>query len=86
MIPIQVNEQLFAANQFFSGKPERLEEAKSSFQFDQRRVVLGQGSLDKLGEECQRLRAGRVLLRHIVNGAVGRPTILFPSPFPAPGA
>ncbi len=62
MIPIQVNEELFAANQFFSGKPERLEEAKRFFQFDQRRVVLGQRSLDKLGEECQRLRAGRVLL------------------------
>ena len=62
MIPIQVNEELFAANPFFSGKPERLEEAKSFFQFDQRRVVLGQRSLDRLGEECQRLRAGRVLL------------------------
>ena len=62
MIPIQVNEELFAANQFFSGKSERLEEAKRFFQFDRRRVVLGQGSADKLGEECQHLRAGRVLL------------------------
>ncbi len=62
MIPIQVNEELFAANPFFFGNPERLEEAKSLFLFDQRRVVLGQGSVDRLGEECQRLRAGRVLL------------------------
>ena len=61
-IPIQVNEELFAANQFFSAKPERLDEAKRLFQFDQRRVLLGPGSLDRLGEECQRLRAGRVLL------------------------
>ena len=62
MIPIQVNEELFAANPFFSGKPERLEEARQIFQFHQRRVVLGQGSVEKLGEECQRLRAARVLL------------------------
>ncbi len=62
MTPIQVNEELFAANPFFFGNPERLEEAKSLFLFDQRRVVLGQGSVDRLGEECQRLRAGRVLL------------------------
>ena len=62
MIPIQVNEELFADNPFFSGKPERLEEAREVFQFNQRRVVLGEGSIEKLGEECQRLSAGRVLL------------------------
>ncbi len=62
MIPIQVNEELFAANPFFSGKPERLEEAKEIFRFDQRRVVLGEGSIETLGEECRRLDAGRVLL------------------------
>ncbi len=62
MIPIQVNEELFAANPFFSGKPERLEEAKEIFRFDQRRVVLGEGSIETLGEECRRLGASRVLL------------------------
>ena len=62
MIPIQVNEELFAANAFFSGKPGRLEEAKEIFRFDQRRVVLGEGSIETLGKECRRLEAGRVLL------------------------
>ena len=62
MTPIQVNEELFAANPFFRDKPERLEEARKVFLFDQRRVVLGPGSVDRLGEECQRLGAGRVLL------------------------
>ncbi len=61
MAAIQVNEELLAECEYFVD-PARLAEAGAFFKFAQRRVILGEGALDTLGEECRRLGAGRVLL------------------------
>lgn len=61
MPSIQVNEELLSGSEYFAD-PERLAEAAAFFKFDQRRVILGEGAVDRLGEECQRLGAGRVML------------------------
>ncbi len=61
MTGIQINEGLFEEVDYFA-PPERQRELVDLFQFERRRVVLGEGALDTLGEECRRLEAGRVFL------------------------
>jgi len=61
MTRVQVNEELLSSNEYFAD-PHHLREAAAFFKFDQRRVVLGPGALDTLGEECRRLGAGSALL------------------------
>lgn len=63
MDTVQVNEELFAGAEYFVGE-ERQRELREFFKFDQRRVILGNGALATLGEECERLGARRVLLVH----------------------
>ena len=63
MDTVQVNEELFAGAEYFVGE-ERQRELREFFKFDQRRVILGNGALATLGEECRRLGAERVLLVH----------------------
>lgn len=58
---IQVNGELFSGIEYFA-KAEIQRELTAFFKFDQRRVILGEGALEQLGEECRRLGAGRVLL------------------------
>ena len=61
MSEIRINEDLFDGVDYFS-TPERRGEVGDFFQFDRRRVILGDGALSTLGEECQRLDASRVTL------------------------
>ena len=63
MDTVQVNEELLAGAAYFAGE-ERQRELREFFKFDQRRVILGNGALATLGEECGRLGAKRVLLVH----------------------
>lgn len=57
----QVNEELLAGSAFFAVE-ENLEQLKSVFKFAQRRVLLGDGAIEMLGGECERLGCKKVLL------------------------
>jgi alcohol dehydrogenase class IV len=61
MQSIQVNEELLADSPFFSS-PDRRAELGRMFQFDRRRVILGENALSTLGQECRRLEARSVFL------------------------
>ena len=61
MPAIQTNQELLQDNPYFS-TAARLDEAAAYFGFDRRRVILGNGALTLLGEECRRLEAKRVLV------------------------
>ena len=61
MAPVQVNEELLDGVEHFSD-PERRRELGEFFHFEERRVILGDGALDRLAEECRALEAGRILL------------------------
>ena len=58
---VQVNEELLAGSDYFASE-ERRRQLRDFFHFDRRRVMLGAGALEALGEECRRLGADRVLL------------------------
>ena len=60
---VQINEQLLADSEFFADEDRRAE-LVAMFKFDERRVILGEGALDGLAAECERLGAGRVFLIH----------------------
>ncbi|MEE3259426.1 MAG: iron-containing alcohol dehydrogenase [Candidatus Latescibacterota bacterium] len=60
---VQINEELLANSAYFAAEDRRAE-LGAIFKFDQRRVILGEGALAGLAEECVRLGAGRVLLIH----------------------
>ncbi len=61
MAQVQVNEQLLGDSAFFSDA-QRVEELKEIFKFSERRVLLGEGAVERLGAECQRLGVSRVIL------------------------
>ena len=61
MSGIKINEGLFDGVEYFES-PQRRRELVEFFQFEKRRVILGQNALDTLGEECRRLDAGRIVL------------------------
>ena len=61
MTGIKINEGLFDGVEYFES-PQRRRELVDFFQFEKRRVILGQSALDTLGEECRRLDAGRIVL------------------------
>ena len=61
MSQVQVNEELFDEVAYFA-TPERRREVGAFFQFDRRRVILGEGALLTLRDECERLGAARVVL------------------------
>ena len=60
---IQINEELLADSDFLNDEARRAR-LVAMFKFDQRRVILGEGALDGLAGECERLGAGRVFLIH----------------------
>ena len=60
---IQINEELLADSDFFNDEARRAQ-LVAMFKFDQRRVILGEGALDGLAGECERLGAGRVFFIH----------------------
>jgi alcohol dehydrogenase class IV len=61
MTDIQINEDLFKGVDYFATQ-ERRRELVKFFQFERRRVILGEGALDTLGAECRGLEAQKVLL------------------------
>ncbi|MEC8646118.1 MAG: iron-containing alcohol dehydrogenase [Candidatus Latescibacterota bacterium] len=61
MSSILVNEDLFSDSPFFAQR-HRLDELIDLFKFSERRILLGEGALANLGDECQRLGTTRVLL------------------------
>ena len=61
MSSILVNEDLFADSSFFAQR-HRLDELIDLFKFSERRILLGEGALANLGDECQRLGTARALL------------------------
>ena len=61
MKPIQVNEELLSGSGFFALE-ERRRQLCELFGFDRRRVIMGEGALNGLGEECRRLGAKRVFI------------------------
>ncbi|NKB68912.1 MAG: iron-containing alcohol dehydrogenase [Candidatus Latescibacteria bacterium] len=58
---VQINEELLDGSDYFAD-PARRVELGEFFHFDQRRVLLGEGALDTLADECGRLGLKRVLL------------------------
>ena len=58
---LEINYELLESIPFF-GFEENLKSAGSLFDFDRRRVVLGNGAIDRLGRECQRLGLKKILL------------------------
>jgi alcohol dehydrogenase len=60
---VQINEELLAGSAYFADEGRRAELA-ALFKFAERRVILGEGALNGLAEECVRLGAGKVLLIH----------------------
>jgi len=61
MKPIQVNEQLFGEAAFFQQEDRRAELGKM-LGFQRRRVVMGEGAVYNLADECRRLNASKVFL------------------------
>jgi len=61
MESIQVNEELFSEGGFFRSD-ECQAGLREMFKFDRRRVILGAGALARIGDECSRLDAGKILL------------------------
>lgn len=61
MSAIQINQELLQDNPYFT-QATHIDEAVAYFGFDRRRVILGDGALSLLGDECRRLDAQRVLL------------------------
>jgi alcohol dehydrogenase class IV len=61
MKPILVNEQLLAESAYFNND-ERKAELSEMFGFQRRRVLLGEGAVYNLGDECRRLNAKKVFL------------------------
>ena len=61
MSSILVNEDLFSDSPFFAQR-HRLDELIDLFKFSERRILLGEGALANLGDECHRLGAARALL------------------------
>ena len=60
---VQINEELLADSAYFTDESRRAE-LREMFKFNARRVLMGEGALDLLAEECVRLGAGRVFLIH----------------------
>ena len=60
---VQINGELLAGSAYF-GDEVRRAELGAMFKFTERRVILGEGALAGLMEECARLGAGRVFLIH----------------------
>ena len=60
---VQINEDLLADSTYFAAESRRTALAEM-FEFRDRRIVFGSGSLSQLADECVRLGAGRVLLIH----------------------
>ena len=60
---VQINEELLADSAYFADEGRRAE-LRAMFKFDERRVILGEGALAGLAEECARLGGGRVFLIH----------------------
>ena len=60
---VQINEELLVESAYFADESRRAE-LREMFKFDGRRVLMGEGALDMLAEECARLGAGRVFLIH----------------------
>ena len=60
-MPIHINEEIFSTIEYFETR-ERQRQVADFFQFDRRRVILGEGALARLGEECQSLAAGSVII------------------------
>jgi alcohol dehydrogenase class IV len=58
---IQINQELLRGSGYFSD-PALRAEATAYFGFDQRRILLGDGALGRLGDECHRLGAQSVFL------------------------
>ena len=56
------NEGLFTDSAFFAEK-RHIDEIVDLFKFSERRVLLGEGALADLADECQRLGATRVRSR-----------------------
>ena len=61
MSSILVNEDLFADSSFFA-QEHHLDELIDLFKFSERRILLGEGALANLGDECHRLGTARALL------------------------
>ncbi len=61
MPSVLANEELFTDSAFFVEK-HRLDELIDLFKFSKRRVLLGEGALANLEDECQRLATTRALL------------------------
>ena len=60
---VQINEELLVESAYFADESRRAE-LREMFGFEERRVLMGEGALDLLAEECARLGAGRVFLIH----------------------
>ena len=60
---VQINGELLAGSAYF-GDEVRRAELGAMFKFAERRVILGEGALAILPNECARLGAGRVFLIH----------------------
>jgi len=58
---LQINEELLQGSNYFTDT-NRLAEAVDYFGFAHRRIILGDGALDLLGDECERLGTDRVFL------------------------
>ena len=54
MSSLQINEELLQDSDYFTDA-NRLAEASDYFGFAHRRIILGDGALDLLGDECERL-------------------------------
>ncbi|MFT5089347.1 MAG: alcohol dehydrogenase class IV [Candidatus Latescibacterota bacterium] len=61
MEQVLINEELLRGSAFFADE-HNLEQLKSVFKFDQRRVILGEWAVKMLGEECERLGCKKALL------------------------
>ena len=61
MKPILTNEQLFTDSDFFN-HGDRQRELAQMFGFQRRRLLLGEGAVYNLGDECRRLNARKVFL------------------------
>ena len=61
MSSILVNEDLFADSSFFAQK-HHLDKLVDLFKLSERRILLGEGALANLGDECHRLGTARALL------------------------
>ena len=62
MPSVLANEELFTDSAFFVEK-HRLDELIDLFKFSKRRVLLGEGALANLEDECQRLATARARSR-----------------------